>query len=71
MTTETANGSPLVPTMTAEDLRDAGLSPREIHRLKILRDCVDCYPQIEFFGSSEWKQLLFLKWRIDHGEFPR
>lgn len=72
MTTETVNGqNNRSATLTAQDLRDVGFTPREIHRLTALRACVDCYPHIEFFGSNEWKQLLFLKWRIDHGQYAR
>ena len=72
MTTETTrNPVEQNRTMTSDDLREAGFSPREIHRLEVFRDCLGCYPHIEFFGSREWKQLLFLKWRIEHGEYAK
>ena len=54
---------------TSADLRAIGLTPREIYRLRMLRDCLGCYPHIEFFNSDEWRKLLFMKWRYDHGEY--
>jgi hypothetical protein len=56
-------------TITVADLRAAGLAPRQIHRLQHLRDCLRCHPHIEHFASDQWRQLLFLKWRCDHGEY--
>lgn len=54
---------------TIADLRSVGLTPREIHRLRTMRDCLSCYPQIEFFANDQWRQLLFMKWRYDRGEY--
>jgi hypothetical protein len=54
---------------TPADLRAIGMTPREIYRLRTLRDCIGCYPHLEFFGNDEWRQLLFMKWRYDHGEY--
>ena len=51
------------------DLRAIGLAPREIYRLRVLRDCIGCYPHIEFFANDEWRNLLFMKWRYDQGEY--
>ena len=56
-------------TISVADLRAAGLTPRQIHRLELLRDCLRCYPLIEHFTGKQWRQLLFLKWRYDHGEY--
>lgn len=53
----------------AAELRSVGLSPREIQRLRQMRDCIECYPQIEFFANDQWRELLFMKWRYDHGEY--
>lgn len=54
---------------SAADLRSAGLSPREIYRLRAMRDCLRYYPHLEFFANDQWRQLLFMKWRYDHGEY--
>ena len=54
---------------TVEDLRAVGLTPREIYRLRVLRDCLGCYPHLEFFSNDEWRKLLFMKWRYEHGEY--
>jgi hypothetical protein len=51
------------------DLRSAGFTPREIHRLHSLRDCLRCYPHLEYFTNRQWRQLLFMKWRYDRGEY--
>lgn len=56
-------------TVTIPDLRAAGCSPRQIHRLVLLRDCLRYYPHIELFENDQWRRLLFLKWRFDHGEY--
>lgn len=54
---------------TPADLRAIGMTPREIYRLRLFRDCIGCYPHIEFFSNDEWRQLLFMKWRYDQGEY--
>lgn len=54
---------------TPEDLRAIGMTPREIYRLRMLRDCVGFYPHLEFFATDEWRRLLFMKWRYDQGEY--
>jgi hypothetical protein len=54
---------------SSADLRAIGLAPREIYRLRVLRDCIGCYPHIEFFTNDEWRNLLFMKWRYDQGEY--
>jgi hypothetical protein len=56
-------------TMTVGDLRAAGLTPRQIHRLQMLRDCLRYYPHIEYFSNDQWRRLLFLQWRYEHGEY--
>lgn len=58
-----------LPVQTIADLRSVGLTPREIHRLRNMRDCLSCYPQIEFFANDQWRRLLFMKWRYDRGEY--
>ncbi len=64
-----ATGPSATTIQTHADLRAVGLSPREIYRLRTLRDCIGCYPHIEFFTNDEWRNLLFMKWRYDQGEY--
>ncbi len=51
------------------DLRTAGFTPGEILSLQSLRDCLLCYPHLEYFTNTQWRQLLFMKWRYDRGDY--
>lgn len=68
-TTKTTEKTTDTTVRTSADLRAVGLTPREIYQLRILRDCIGCYPHLEFFATDEWRNLLFMKWRYDQGEY--
>lgn len=58
-----------VVELTVQDLLDQGFTTAEISRLATLRDS---YPFIEYAESdSQWRRLLFLKWRFQHGDLQR
>ncbi|CAN5519442.1 hypothetical protein BH23CHL2_BH23CHL2_05830 [soil metagenome] len=68
-TTDRTDQQKTFTVQSAADLRSIGLTPREIYRLRAMRDCLRCYPHLEFFANDQWRQLLFMKWRYDHGEY--
>jgi hypothetical protein len=61
--------SPRGVELTIEDLIDIGFTQDEIDKLVVLRAS---YPFIEYAESdSQWRRLLFLKWRYQHGDLQR
>jgi hypothetical protein len=51
------------------DLADAGFTTAQIDRLSALREH---YPFIEYVeNDSQWRRLMFLKWRFEHGDLKR
>jgi hypothetical protein len=55
--------------ITVEDLIDIGFTQNEIQMLSALRAH---YPFIEYAETdSQWRRLLFLKWRYQHGDLKR
>jgi hypothetical protein len=58
-----------VVEVTVEDLIDIGFTQDEVGKLSVLRAH---YPFIEYAESdSQWRRLLFLKWRYQHGDLKR
>jgi hypothetical protein len=54
---------------TVEDLVEAGFSESEIEALSALKAA---YPFVEYVDTaSQWRRLLFLKWRYQHGDLQR
>jgi hypothetical protein len=55
--------------ITVEDLAAEGFTVTEIEALSALKAA---YPFIEYVDSaSQWRRLLFLKWRYQHGDLQR
>jgi hypothetical protein len=54
---------------TVEDLVEAGFNESEIELLSALKAA---YPFVEYVDTaSQWRRLLFLKWRYQHGDLQR
>lgn len=55
--------------ITIDDLVEQGFSADEIDALSALKAA---YPFVEYVDSaSQWRRLLFLKWRFDNGDLQR
>ena len=55
--------------VTVQDLVDIGFTSSEIEKLAALKGH---YPFLEYAESdSQWRRLLFLKWRFEHGDLTR
>jgi hypothetical protein len=55
--------------LTVEELADLGFTESEIESLSALKAA---YPFVEYVDTaSQWRRLLFLKWRFQHGDLQR
>jgi hypothetical protein len=55
--------------LTVEELADLGFTEPEIESLSALKAA---YPFVEYVDTaSQWRRLLFLKWRFQHGDLQR
>jgi hypothetical protein len=56
-----------IQTVTTQQLEAEEFSPEQIAKLEALRAS---YPLIELVDDAEWKQIRFLRWLHQQGQYP-